>query len=59
MHNEIRNILQNCQEVRLVSLFEHDYVLDFADSSESHGAQVVEYNTTAEKKEDEDSFEPF
>jgi len=56
VHNEIQNILQNFQNVRSVSLFEHDYVLEFADPSEPHGAQVVEYITPA--KEEEDSFEP-
>lgn len=56
VHNEIRDILQKCQDVRSVSLFEHDYVLDFDDLSEPHEAQVVEYITPAEKEED--SFEP-
>ncbi|RLU17839.1 hypothetical protein DMN91_010077 [Ooceraea biroi] len=55
VYNEIRDILQNLQDVH--SSFEHDYVLDFADPSEPHGAQVVEYITPAEKEEDEDSFE--
>ncbi|RLU26745.1 hypothetical protein DMN91_000542 [Ooceraea biroi] len=54
VHNEIRDILQNLQDVR--SSFEHDYVLDFADPSEPHGAQIVEYIMPAEKEE-EDSFE--
>jgi len=56
VHNEIQNILQNFQNVHSVSLFEHDYVLEFADPSEPHGAQVVENITPAE--EEEDSFEP-
>ena len=56
VHNEIHDILQKCQDVRSVSLFEHDYVLDFEDLSEPHEAQVVEPITPAEKEED--SFEP-
>jgi len=56
VHNEIQHILQNFQNVRSVSLFENDYVLEFADPSEPHGAQVVEYITPAE--EEDDSFEP-
>lgn len=34
--HDIRNTLQNFQNVRSVSLFKHDYILDFADPSESH-----------------------
>ncbi|XP_032682282.1 uncharacterized protein LOC116849335 isoform X2 [Odontomachus brunneus] len=56
MHNEIHDIIQNFLNVHSVSLIEHDYVLDFADPSEPHGAQVVEYITAAE--EEEDNFEP-
>ena len=57
-HNKIHKILKNCQDVRSISLFEHDYVLDFADPSEPHEAQVVEYITPAEKEDEEsDDFE--
>lgn len=38
--HDIRNTLQNFQNVRSISLFifiiKHDYILDFADPSESH-----------------------
>nr|XP_012217798.1 PREDICTED: uncharacterized protein LOC105669421 [Linepithema humile] len=56
IHNEIRNMLQNFQNVHSVSLFEHDYVLDFVEPSDPHGAQIVECITVAE--DEEDSFEP-
>lgn len=57
IHNEIRNILQNYQDVNSVSFFEHDYMLDFAmiDPSEPHGAQDVNYITSVEKEKDESS----
>ena len=57
VHNEICDILQNVQNTRVLLLLEYDYVLDFVDPSELHGAQDVEYITAAEK-EDKDSFEP-
>src|SRR5436190_1637788 len=56
VYNEIHDIIQNFQNVNSVSLIEHDYVLDFADPSEPHGAHVVEDITAAE--EEEDNFEP-
>jgi len=36
VHNKIVNILNNFQNTLPVSVLEHDYVLDFADSSEPH-----------------------
>ncbi|KYM80577.1 hypothetical protein ALC53_08975 [Atta colombica] len=44
-------------EIMISSRTQYDYVLDFVDPSELHGAQDVEYITVAEK-EDKDSFEP-
>ena len=56
LHNEIRDIIKKFQNIHSLPLIEHDYVLDYADPSEPHGAQVVEYIMPAE--EEEDSFEP-
>ena len=56
LHNEIRDIIKKFQNIHSLALIEHDYVLDYADPSEPHGAQVVEYIMPAE--EEEDSFEP-
>ena len=55
LHNEIRDIIKKFQNIHSLPLIEHDYVLDYADPSEPHGAQVVEYIMPAEE---EDSFEP-
>jgi len=49
--NEIVNILNNFQNTCSMSVI-HDYVLDFADSSEPHGLQI-EYIIAAEKDEDD------
>ena len=56
VHNEIRDIIKKFQNIHSLPLIEHDYVLDFADPSEPHGAQVVEHIMPAE--EEEDSFDP-
>ena len=56
VHNEICDIIKKFQNIHSLPLIEHDYVLDFADPSEPHGAQVVEYIMPAE--EEEDSFDP-
>ena len=56
VHNEIRDIIKKFQNIHFLLLIEHDYELDFADPSEPHGAQVVEYIMPAE--EEEDCFDP-
>ena len=56
VHNEIRDIIKKFQNIHSLPLIEHDYVLEFADPSEPHGAQVVEHIMPAE--EEEDSFDP-
>lgn len=56
LHNELRDIIQNFQNMDHVTSIEHDYVLDFADPSEPHGVQFVEYDLPEEMEED--NYEP-
>ena len=56
LHNEMRDIIKKFQNIHSLPLIEPDYVLDYVDPSEPHGAQVVEYIMPAEDEE-EGSFE--